>query len=36
MSSLSERGTSQNAWPVIGVTFSKYLPLAGGTQRPPM
>ena len=35
-SSALERGTSQNGRPVIGVTFSKYRPLAGSTQRPPM
>ena len=36
MSSAVERGTSQNARPVIGVMFSKYSPLVGGTHSPPM
>ena len=32
----SDRATSQNAWPVTGVTFSKYFPLDGATHSPPM
>ncbi len=36
MSSAVPRATSRNVWPVIGVGFSKYWPLAGGTYSPPM
>ena len=35
-SAASERGTSQNAWPVTGVGFSKYRPPTGATHSPPM
>jgi len=35
-SSAVPRATSQNAWPVIGVGFSKYCPPAGGTASPPI
>ena len=35
-SSALERGISQNTRPVMGVMFSKYSPLAGGTHSPPM
>jgi hypothetical protein len=30
------RATSVNVCPVIGVGFSKYWPLVGGTYSPPM
>ena len=36
MSSAVPRPTSQNTWPVMGVTFSKYSPLTGATHSPPM
>ncbi len=36
MSSSVPRATSVNVWPVIGVGFSKYWPLAGATYSPPM
>jgi hypothetical protein len=36
MSSAVERATSQKTWPVIGVTLSKYSPLLGATNWPPM
>ena len=35
-SSAVERGISQNAFPVTGVTLSKYWPFAGATHSPPM
>ena len=36
ISASSDRATSQNTWPVTGVGFSKYRPLAGATHLPPM
>jgi hypothetical protein len=36
MSSAVERGTSQKARPVTGVTLSKYWPFTGSTQVPPV
>ena len=36
MSSAVDRATSVKALPVAGVTFSKYSPLAGGVQAPPI
>jgi len=36
MSTSLPRATSQKTWPVTGVTFSKYCPLAGGTYSPPI
>jgi hypothetical protein len=36
MSSAVERAISQTISPLIGVRFSKYCPLTGGTQAPPM
>jgi hypothetical protein len=35
-SSAVPRATSANVWPVTGVGFSKYRPLAGATYSPPM
>ena len=34
--SQTERATSQNTWPVIGVMLPKYSPLTGATNLPPM
>ena len=36
MSSAVDRAISVNGWPVTGEMFSKYSPLAGGTNSPPM
>src|SRR5215212_30004 len=36
MSASSERGISQNDWPLTGLTFSKYRRAAGATHSPPM
>ncbi len=35
-SSLVDRATSQNGWPLTGETFSKYMPLTGATRSPPI
>ena len=36
MSSPVERAISVNVWPLTGEGFSKYPPLLGGTNSPPM
>ena len=36
MSSAVPRAISVNGWPVTGVRFSKYWPLTGATNSPPM
>jgi hypothetical protein len=36
MSAGAEYATSQNASPVDGVGFSRYSPVVGATQSPPM